>query len=127
MLRHLLSIFAILIAPALSGCSRPARIHLTFPTMNETVVDANASTRVHGVATKFGGQIPVFVGPSEKPQVLHFSSVYSSIWHVYLRPGANVSEIYVSAFDPQSIRAWSRTAPNRASSTSARTYEVMRP
>jgi hypothetical protein len=59
--------------------------------------------RLHGVTTTFGGQIPIFVGASPIPRVLHLTSSESALWHIYLLPHARVRTIYVSGFEPQKI------------------------
>ena len=92
-----------LLSFALASCATE-RVQLEFPTA-ETKVGAAAEgePQLHGVATTFGGQIPVFVGPSAKPQVLSLMSNDLAVWHVYILPGANLTEVYVSGFDPQQL------------------------
>jgi len=79
-------------------------VSFTFPdTFDKADLAGDQAVNVHGIATTFGGHIPVFVGPSAKPQILHLTSVDAAIWRVYLLPDANVSRIYVSGFEPQRL------------------------
>lgn len=100
---HRLPVLALLLA--LGACATPVtEAPLSFPEPSRlSVAPAAGAPRLQGVTTYFGGRIPVFVAPSAVPQVLHLSSVNSSLWHVYLLPGANVTTIYLSGFDPQRL------------------------
>lgn len=102
------AVFSALLPIALAGCATPAPLAteapLSFPEPTRLSVSPAADApRLWGVTTYFGGHLPVFVGPSAVPQVLHFSSFNIALWHVYLLPGANVTAIYVSGFDPQQV------------------------
>lgn len=90
---------------ALASCaSGGTAVRFTFPdTFDKSGISGEQPTNVHGLTTTFGGHIPVFVNPSAKPQILHLTSVDAAIWRVYLLPGANVSKIYVSGFEPQRL------------------------
>ena len=102
MRRPVLCAFLAAFSFTLGACSRT--LHLDFPA-SEILLTApeNVQTPLHGVTTYFGGQVPVFVGPSAQPQILSLMSFNSAIWHVYLLPGANVSAIYVSGFEQQNV------------------------
>jgi hypothetical protein len=90
---------------ALGACATPAaKVALAFPeTSRLSVAPAAGARRLQAVATYVGGHIPVFVEASAVPQVLHLGSSNSAWWHVYLFPGANVTTIYLSGFDPQRL------------------------
>jgi hypothetical protein len=77
---------------------------LSFPPVShQRLPVGETETRLHGVATTFGGQVPVFVGRHRTAQVLHLTSIESALWHVYLLPGSKVRTIYVSGLEPQGV------------------------
>lgn len=86
----------------LAGCTSP-NVDMMF-IVKEQMMDAPpGSPPLHGVATEYGGNVRVFVGDSKTPQTLSLMSESSTIWHVYLFPGANVAKIYVAGLDQQQV------------------------
>lgn len=97
---------ALAICLLVAGCqSRPKEIELRPVGMERAVFSApGQQVRFQGVTTYFGGQIPLFVGGTGQPQILHLSSFYPAIWRVYLLPGADVRRVYLSGFEAQRIK-----------------------
>lgn len=89
-----------------SGCqSQPKGIELRPLGMERAAFSApGQQVRFQGVTTYFGGQIPLFVGGTGQPQILHLSSFYPAIWRVHLLPGADVRRVYLSGVEAQRIK-----------------------
>jgi hypothetical protein len=58
---------------------------------------------LHGITTYYGGHLHLFVAASDRPQILHLTSNDAAIWHVHVMPGARLSAIYLSGFEPQGV------------------------